>query len=299
MKKRVAQITAISLLALWASPFLQGQDEIRIWKEFVIMLKENRITLGCIRPLEFISKETQVEVLNSFRRGAVWEEWEAEPEIVRYENHVNFVIPLKGMYGEWTKYCFMFLVEGDEWYYRHVEAIFIRLDKISTFPVSEFPDLPETKKAWMREEIITSEHVRLFNMLIKEKGKDFAFDWFRRGVGNGPGYFLQAKAWVPFVPPPKAFILYVCWEQANLIGNEVTLQKLDENEAIVKMIPLYFQIFRHATHLKRQITFQDYRKIFETIWEYRAQSAGWDLRVDIRGVECIFRFRRKNPAQVE
>lgn len=299
MKKRAAQITAISLLALWASPFLQGQDEIRIWKEFVIMLKENRITLDRIRPLEFISKETQVEVLNSFRRGAVWEEWEAEPEIVRYENHVNFVIPLKGMYGEWTKYCFMFLVEGDEWYYRHVEAIFIRLDKISTFPVSEFPDLPETKKAWMREEIITSEHVRLFNMLIKEKGKDFAFDWFRRGVGNGPGYFLQAKAWVPFVPPPKAFILYVCWEQANLIGNEVTLQKLDENEAIVKMIPLYFQIFRHATHLKRQITFQDYRKIFEIVWEYRAQSAGWNLQVDIRGVECIFRFKRINTDQVE
>jgi len=48
-----------------------------------------------------------------------------------------------------------------------------------------------------------------------------------------------------------------------------------------------------------QITFQDYRKIFETVWEYRAQSAGWDLQVDIRGVQCIFRFKRENNAQVE
>jgi hypothetical protein len=299
MKKRAALMATFSLLVLWTTPSIHGQGEIRIWKEFVEMLKENRITLDRIRPLEFVSKETQVEVLNSFIRNAVWKEWEVEPEVLRYDNHVNFVIPLKGKYGEWTHYCFMFLVEEDKWYYRHVEAIFIRLDKISAFPVSEFPDLPEDKKAWMREEIMISEHVRLFNMLTREKGKDFALDWFKRGVGNGPGYFLAAKAWVPFVPPPKAFILYVCWEQANLIGNEVTLQKLDENEAVVKMIPLNFQVFRHATHLKRQVAFQDYRKIYETIWKHRAQSAGWDLLVDIRGVECIFRFKRINTGQVE
>ncbi len=79
----------------------------------------------------------------------------------------------------------------------------------------------------------------------------------------------------------------------------MTLQKLDDKEAVMKMIPLYFQVFRHVTHLKRQIAFQDYRKIYETIWESRAQRAGWDLQIDIRGVECIFRFKRINPGQVE
>jgi len=48
-----------------------------------------------------------------------------------------------------------------------------------------------------------------------------------------------------------------------------------------------------------QISFKDYRMIYEEIWKNRAESAGWNLQVDIRGVECIFRFKRINTDQVE
>jgi hypothetical protein len=70
----------------------------------------------------------------------------------------------------------------------------------------------------------------LFNFLSREKGKDYAFDWFR----DGAGYFLEARTWVPLVPPGRAFILYLCWEQSNLLGNNVTLHKLDDSEALAK-----------------------------------------------------------------
>lgn len=41
----------------------------------------------------------------------------------------------------------------------------------------------------MREEIAMTERVRVFNLLAKEKGKPFAFEWFR----DGAAYFLAAR----------------------------------------------------------------------------------------------------------
>jgi len=289
MKRIIILLIAIHLLIFYSSYFSYGQEEIKIWKEFVSLMKDNKITLEHIRPHQVISKERQVQVLNTFRRGAVWEEWEAEPDIIRTENTVNFLIPLKGKSGEWTDYCFTFLIEDGKWYYRHVEAIFIRLDKISSLPASEFPDISESQKAWARQEIYWSKMVWLYNDLSKKEGKESAL----RIVLDGAGYFMAAKAWVPFVPPLRAFILYVCWEQANLRGNDVILEKLEDNEAVVKINPLFFQIYRHAGHLKQQIPFEDYRKIFETIWQDRAKNAGWDLQIIYRGVQCFLHFKRQ------
>jgi len=82
---------------------------------------------------------------------------------------------------------------------------------------------------------------------------------------DGAGYFLAAKTWVPFVEPEKAFILHLCWEQANLRRNKVTLEKLDENAAMIRIRPLLSDIYLQASHLKQQISFDDYVQIFATI----------------------------------
>jgi hypothetical protein len=100
-------------------------------------------------------------------------------------------------------------------------------------------------------------------------------NWFK----DGAGYFLAAKTWVPFVEPGKAFILYLCWEQANLRKSKVTLEKLDENEAMIRIRPLLIDIYLQASHLKQQISFEDYVQIFTTIWEDRAEKAGWKLEI--------------------
>jgi hypothetical protein len=170
-----------------------------------------------------------------------------------------------------------------------MESITVRLDKISSLPASTFPDLPEEKKGWMREEIRVSNQVNLFNLLSKEKGREFAFNWFK----DGPGYLLTAKAWVPFYPVRKALILYLCWEQANLNGNKVTLEQLDDNQAKVLMNPIYFKLYKQAGHLYQQISSEDYRRIFETIWHDRATSAGWELTIEYKGEETILNFKKK------
>jgi hypothetical protein len=266
------------------------QDDLKVWKEFVLLYKNNELSQEHIRPHQEFPREQLMETLNRFGRNVSWEEMESEPEIIRYDNQLNFLVTLTTTEGGKYTYCFSFILEGDKWYFQHFEGIFIRLDKIASLPTSEFPDLPEETKAWMREEFYWSKMAWIFNTISQNSGKDSAFNIFL----DGSGYFLAAKAWVPFVPPTKAFILYLCWEQANLIGNAVTLEKLEDKEALVKIKSIYFALYRRTAHLKHQISFEDYRKIFETIWYDRAKRAGWNLKIEYRfeADECIFHFTR-------
>jgi hypothetical protein len=155
-----------------------------------------------------------------------------------------------------------------------VEGIRLRLDRIGALPCSVFPDLPDEQKAWIRAELETSKQVYLFNYLAQEKGQDFAYNWLR----DGAGYALAARAWVPFEPPHRAFIFYLCWEQSHLHGGKVTLHRLNDREALVELEPLYFQLYQRTGHLKLQISQVDYRRLFETLWEDRARHAGWQLK---------------------
>jgi hypothetical protein len=194
----------------------------------------------------------------------------------------------------WT-YTFNFAIEDGRWYYRFFEGIFLRLDQVREFPAdaSAFPDKDEAQKEWMRQEIYWSEQVGMFNYLTREKGKDEAFKWIGSGIGKGAGYALGATVWIPFFETPKAFILYLCWEQAKLYGNSVTLEKLEENEAVVRFDDLiYFGLYMRTTHLKEQISLEDYIKIFETIWQERARAAGWTLEIDGQGRQIFLRFTR-------
>ncbi len=264
-----------------------SQDETRIWKEFVDSLKKGELTADRIRPHYESFKEPLLEYLEMMREKIPGEDFDAQPEVFRVGAEVHYLLTVRYEDREVT-FCFSLLTEGEKWYFRHLEAIFIRLDKVTSLPASIFPDLPEERKAWMREETDVTKQVRLFNFLSEEKGKDFAFDWFK----DGYGYFLAAKVWVPFVPAQKAFILYLCWEQANLRGNRVTLEKLDENEAVVRMELNYFALYKAAAHLKQQVSFEDYRRIFESIWQDRAEKAGWNLQITYDNEKCLFHFKK-------
>lgn len=270
----------------------QGQNEIKIWKDFVNTLMNNKMTLERIRP-RGASKETLMGWLNSIKEKVSQKELSAEPEFYHVENLAHFILPLT-YEGEKVNYCFTFLMEGDTWYFHGLEAIFVRLDKIAALPTSKFPDIPENQKAVHREEFRTADLVQLFNYFVKEKGRDFALNFLK----DGPGYFLAAKVRVPFLPPSRAFILYLCWDQAHIegTGNNVTLEKLTDNEAVVQMETIYFYLYKASSHLRDQISFEDYRRIFETIWQDRAEKAGWKLKIEYQGeypgAICVFRFTK-------
>ncbi len=293
--RNLAIVALLIMLTAAASAPLAAQDELAIWKEFVQLLKTDALTLDRVHPADPRTPESRLAWLGDFAKGTDWKEWEAAPKVVRSGNLVSFIITLGQSRNSPWEYIFCFRVEDGRWSYRFTEGIFIRLDKVGKLPAeaSGFPDLPEERKDWMRQEIYWSEQVRLFNFLAREKGKDFAFRWVAEGIGNGVGYLLGAATWVPFYPPSRSFILYLCWEQAKLLGNKVTLEKLDDHEAVVRFDDLiYFALYMRASHLKQQISLEDYVKIFETIWQDRARAAGWILKIDGQGRRIFLRFSR-------
>jgi hypothetical protein len=281
----------VAIGASTAQPGTFSHSDLDVWKQFVRILRAGPIPADKVHPYDPSLKEPMIGFLSMMREKANWAEWELTPEIHHVGSSTVYVIPLT-FDGKKQVYCFTFLNEGNNWYFQHVESILLRLDQLGRLPVSVFPDLPESQKAWMREEIAVTKQVRLFNLLTTEKGKQFAFDWFR----DGQGYFLAARAWVPLVPPSRAFILYLCWEQANLRGNPTRLEKLDDTGAVVHISPIYLRLYEQTANFRQRISIEDYRKIFQTIWLDRAKEAGWNLNLSCKREDCVFHFSRPSSS---
>lgn len=284
-------ISAFLYIAVFTCPSY-SQTELGIWEEFIHALKSDALAADRIRPYEQLGDAftpVLLGYLDSLRVQAAPEDWTSEPEVVRIGNRIQYIVP-------WTSrerkvpYCFSFITVDSAWYFQHLEAVFIRLDKIPPPPTSDFPDVSDAKKAWAREEIHWSFIVsNVYLPIAAEKGKKKARDMLR----DGKGYYLGAKSWVPFVPPWKAFILYLCWEQSKLRGNDVRLEKLDDSAAVVRLDSHFFALYRVTAHLKPKISIDDYKQIFETIWQDRAFHAGWRLDVQYSPENRVtFRFTR-------
>jgi hypothetical protein len=293
INKLMASVLFMGLL-VQAIPGGAQNDDLRIWKEFVADLQAGKMDHPSrIRPYypEFLGP--MQGYLEQLRAGIAWDKLKSDPEVFRIGSQVHYVVALPSSGDERepsAPFCFTFLVENGRWYFQHMETIMIRMDKLGPLPATSFPDVPAERKAWMREEIEISNQVRLFAFLAKDKGKDFAFSWFR----DGAGYALAARTWVPFVSPERAFVLYLCWEFAHRRENPVTLEKLTDSEALVRITPRWFELYERAAHLKPQITPEDHRRLFETIWHDRAKNAGWGLAISYEGEACLFRLTRPN-----
>ncbi len=286
------------LVGVWAATWCRGvacsQGDIDIWREFTQLLRTGSMTLDRIRPYDQLGnayKPVLLGYLDSLRMQASADDWEVQPEVVRVGDRVQFIVPWSAR-GQKVTYCLSFLLQGGAWYFQHLETIFVRLDKVTDLPASRFPDIPESQKNWIREETYWSFVItNVYLPVAREKGKAAALDILK----DGNGYYLAAKAWVPFSPPHKAFVLYLSCEQAVVRGNDVTLVKLDDKEAVVRMKTNYFALYFAAAHLKPVISLDDYKKIFETLWQDRARCAGWHLDVEYSpDYEVTFHLTRES-----
>ena len=247
-----------------------------IWKEFTTYLKEHKSIDNKIVPYYPNFKKPLEKFIKILEEKVPKNEWNTQPKVFQFENKICFLTDLTED-KEKNTYCFTFFTKDNTWYFQHLETITIRLDKIKELPTSSFPDISPSKKNWIRNEIYWTEQIRLFNYLTKKESKKFAYNWFK----DGAGYVLAAKTWVPFFPVYKAFILYLCWEQSNLRGNTVTLESLSIHKAEVKISnPIFFTLYKETAHLKQQINYEDYYRIYESIWKDRASNAGWKLKID-------------------
>ena len=269
---------------------LSAQQDYQVWRDFVRDLHSDRLTEDHLRPL-YVTKPIMQQFLQTMRAKADWREWEATPEVQHRDDTVYYILPLT--FNDQKKtFCFTFVTSQGNWYLQHFESILLRLDKIASPPISVFPDVEDSQKQWMREENAVSEQVRLFNWLVQEKGRQAALDWFQ----DGRGYAVSAATWVPLVPVHRAFILYLCWEQARLRGSRVTLERLEDSSAVVSLEPIYFRLYAETGHLRQQISKEDFRAIFASVWHDRATAAGWSLDMKCEETRCVLSFIRPASA---
>jgi hypothetical protein len=272
-----------------------GRDDRAIWKEFVTSLKTGTFTMEQVRPLYGVPRETLYKWLMMGKEAAdkygTWKEWET-PEIYQEGPLGKYILTLTTGPGQKDTLCFSLTRDGDQWHFGAVEGILIRLDKTPPPPTSDFPDVPAETKAWQREEIYWSQMINLYVVMARENKAGRFFDLMK----DGAGYFVAAKTWVPFLSSPRAFILYLCWEQSRLRENHVVLEKLSEKEAAVSLQTKFFLLYRDSGHIRTMIPFEDYRRLFETIWLDRAMNAGWDLKIEYKDPDCrqvVLNFKRK------
>ncbi len=278
MEHRYLRLSILIIIFCSSFSYSQSADDLRIWTEFTRTLRQGQFPPDKIRPhaqLGDAFRPILLGYLDSLRKYATPDDWNAKPEIIRTGDRIQYIVPWTTG-GEKLSYCFSFVTENNQWYFQHLELIFIRLDTLQQPPVSEFPDISEAQKAWAREEIYWSFLVmNVYLPVTNTQGREYALNLLKDGVG----YFVGAKTWVPFTSPQRAFILYLCWEQAKLRGNDVTLASLSDTEAVVKLSTHFFTLYFTAAHLKPVISLEDYKRIFETIWQDRAQNAGWRLNI--------------------
>ncbi|MCK5147593.1 hypothetical protein KAR48_12620 [bacterium] len=272
------------MFCLLGCNFVLGSDKLHVWTSFIDLVKSGEYKPEMIRPHYETIREATYGFTTKMGSKIDWDKFQKLPEIIELENQLCFVIPIT-FDNDTRDYSFTFIQEENQWYLQHIEGLMIRLDKIQDLPQSDFPDINEDQKKWMHQEIYWSAQIRIFNHIYEEDSTS-AFNWFKDGLG----YFLAAKTWVPFVTPHKAFILYMCWDEKMMKGSEVTLEKLNDEEAVVIINPKYFWLYNCTSHYRQQISFAHYAKIFETMWHDRANTAGWNLEMEFNGAVGTFKF---------
>ncbi|MCK7478209.1 MAG: hypothetical protein M0C28_12970 [Candidatus Moduliflexus flocculans] len=285
----------IALDAVSAGPALPrpAADDMAVWKGFVAAMKTGGLPTERVRPYYEELRAPILGWLKEMSAKATWAEWDRAPEV----HSRGRARPLPHTSHLRRPECELLPRPSSSRAAPGTSAISRPSTSGSTGPDRSRPRpsptstrRPRPISARRRAGRARSE---VFNLLAELKGKEFAFDLFK----DGDGYFLAARTWVPFVEPRKAFILYACWEQANLRGNTVTLEKLDDAAAVVRMSTYFFGLYKATAHLAQRIPFEDYTRIFETIWKDRARAAGWNLEIEyrnegFRASECVLRFKR-------
>jgi len=75
---------------------------------------------------------------------------------------------------------------------------------------------------------------------------------------------------------------------------ERSILDFDDSEANVRIDSNFFKLYTKTAHFQMLISFEDYSKIFETIWRDRARQAGWDIDITYDDGICFIQFTRDN-----
>jgi hypothetical protein len=184
------------------------------------------------------------------------------------------------------EYRFDFEIIKDKWKLCFIEGITLPLSNISCFPYDSFIQLPE-KESWIKAERNISKIVYLFCKLRKLFNTDEALLWFNDGAGE----FLCSRAWVPFYNDSKSFVLYSGWIENRINGEDVSIEIFSDEKCVMRFRNhLWFKVYHGSSHIKNQLSFDNYRKLFESIWQDRAINSGWHIVFDYNDDDTILTF---------
>jgi hypothetical protein len=182
---------------------------------------------------------------------------------------------------------------------RQIEAITLDLGDLPPLPCDArlLPGPSEETASWIREEIAMTERVRLYNHLAVKQSLESALAW----VSDGAAFLLAARSWIPYMEPGLAFLWYAAWSETHLHRNPVIVRQANPlGGRLVMVDPLHRRLYRQTTHLRKQISKQDYEALFEAAWRDRAENAGFHLTVQGSGqLELAFSpIRPDSPCQL-
>lgn len=171
-------------------------------------------------------------------------------------------------------YRFDFLISGLAWKLAFIECITLPVFGIDVFPYSEFMPLNE-KELHIRREKEISQLVYFYLKFKELVGKTKALEMFY----DGKGEYLCARSWVPFYSDSLSFIAYSAWYECRINGENVVIQEFQESKCKVTIYNhMWRDIYFTVGHLNAVIQYSEYMELFESIWEERARSAGWEVR---------------------
>ncbi len=255
------------------------QDD-RLWLWIVSKFVQHDWQAEDVRPLLPGMENLLLNFLNRFSGSARLPS--RADKVIHTGNVAHFLFTLQ---GDDDQFCASVISEGDRHYFQQLESITIDFSNPPPTPCAgaELPSLSEQQLAWMRAEVNMTDQVRLFNHLACTQSRQFALDWFK----DGDGFFLAARAWIPYYEPRIAFLWYAAWSEHYLHGNPVLVQNISHNSGSICFTdPLHWRLYRQTGHLKTQISEADYEAMFDAIWQDRARAAGWHLET-VRNVQSI------------
>jgi hypothetical protein len=184
------------------------------------------------------------------------------------------------------EYRFDFEVNKEKWKLCYIECITLPLSNINNFPYDSFIPL-SGKENWIKAEKSISKMIYFFCKLRKIFNFDEALLW----LNDGAGEFLCARSWVPFYKDSKSFILYSSWIENRINGENVSVEIFSDEKCVMRFKQhLWFKIYHATGHFRTQLSFDDYKKIFESIWQDRAFHSGWNIMFEYEGYDTILTF---------
>lgn len=188
------------------------------------------------------------------------------------------------------KYRFDFEENNGTWQLCFIEGITLPVDTVAPIPYENFTPLSE-QEGWIRTEREISKTVYFYCKLKKLYGVDEALSWFNDGAGE----LLCAKSWVPFYNDSKAFVIFSAWIEECIHGEHISVIAFTDTECKIRFKKhLWFKVYHAASHIKTQLSLDEYTNLFEHVWTDRAHHAGWKIDFTYLNEDTVLLFTKED-----